>query len=75
MMFQPRRGDILIQNNKIIGFLKTKRIDQNLIIFYRAVSIITMDRDQFDLESDESKDDDNESTPLIASSSSTRHSS
>ena len=62
MIFQVKQGDLLIQSSKIIGFLKGIRNDENILIFYRAVSIITTDHNSFDLtESDGSENDHGES--------------
>ena len=47
MMFQLRKGDLLIQSNKIIGFYKGINIAENYLIFHRAVSILSMDRVRF----------------------------
>ena len=49
MVFQMKQGDLLIQSNKIIGFLKNIDTVRRILIFYRAVSIISTDRDRFDL--------------------------
>ena len=53
MVFQMGKGDLLIQSNKIIGFFKIIDINNNVIEFYRAVSIISTDRDKFDLRSND----------------------
>ena len=63
-----RPGDLLIQSNRIIGFLKSIDLGQNIIIFHRSVSIISTDRDTFDLRSN-----DDAGTSQSASSSSNRH--
>ena len=42
-MFQVKEGDLLIQSYKIIGFVKEKRLSENLLIFFRALSIIDND--------------------------------
>ena len=48
---------------KIIGFFKEENIDENSLIFYRAVSIITTDREEFNLDrnNDSESDDDKKS--------------
>ena len=50
LLFQMKKGDLLIQSDKIIGFLKNVDNSGGIIIFHRAVSIISTDRDKFNLE-------------------------
>ena len=67
MIFQIKKGDLLIQSSKIVGFFKEKNTRENSLIFYRAVSIITTDPQEFDLresdgfENDNDESDDNDS--------------
>ena len=67
MIFQIKEGDLLIQSWKIIGFFMEKNIDENSLIFHRAVSIINTDCNKFDLyESNVFENDDDESDDNIS---------
>ena len=67
MIFQIKEGDLLIQSTKIIGFFKEKNIDENSLIFHRAVSIISTDHNEFALhESNVFENDDDESDDKIS---------
>ena len=40
-----KEGDLLIQSDKIIGFLKGAKPDENLIVFYRVPALFRMKPD------------------------------
>ena len=46
MVFQIKLGDVLFQENKIIGFLKEINVDDNIMGFVPAHSVVLLENNQ-----------------------------
>ena len=62
-----KKGDLLIQSDKIIGFLKQTKPDENLIVFHRIPALLTKQPDDLTSSTTVTITSSSSSTPFFSS--------